>query len=133
MDEERKKTDQQYQPPFNPFLGLDLGERWGREIGELSQRVSHIEVAVAKLDAKVDRLEAKFDALEAKVDRLEAKFDALEAKVYALDAKVDALDAKVDKLAFAVQRLDERLNDNTRLSWGLFTAILLAIIAQKLI
>ena len=113
MDEERKKPYQPDQPPFNPFLGLDLGERWGREIGELSQRVSHVEVALAKLDAKVDALEAKFDA---KLDKLDAKFDKV-------DAKFDALNAKVDKIAYAVHRL----------VWGLFAAILLAIIAQRLI
>ena len=136
MDEESKKTYQPDQSPFNinPFLGLDLGQRWGREIGELSQRISHVEVAVAKLDDKVDRLDAKVDA---KLDALEAKFDA---KFDKLEAKFDALDAKVDKLAFAFQRLDERLNgntrllnNNTRLLWGLFAAILLAIIAQRLI
>ena len=100
MDEEPKKPYQPDQPPFNinPFLGLDLGERWGREIGELSQRVSHLEVAVTRLDSKFD-----------------------------------VLDAKVDKIAYAFHRLDERMNNNTRLVWGLFTAILLAIIAQRLI
>jgi len=175
VSEEARKPE--YPPlSLHPFVGLELGERWGREVGELSQRLTNVDQAVfrletktealdvkfeakidaleAKVDAKIDALEAKvdakIDALEAKVDakidaleaRVNAKIDALEAKFDAkfdaLEARLNALEVKVAELAHIVARhyerfssQEKRLDSNAKLLWGMFTAILAAIIIQK--
>ena len=115
MSEETRKPE--YTPlNLHPFVGLDLGERWGREVGELSQRLTHVEQAVGRLEAKVDALEAKFEA------------------------KFEALNSKFDELARMVARheerfisLETRLDNNAKLMIGLSTALFVAIIAQKLL
>ena len=115
MSEEARKSE--YTPlNLHPFVGLDLGERWGREVGELSQRLTHVEQAV---------------------NRLEAKFDAQDAK---FEAKFNAQGSKIDEIVHIVARHDERftslekrLDNNAKLMIGLFTALFVAVIAQKFI
>lgn len=138
MSDDIKRTAETFQEhPFNPFLGLDIGERWGRELGSIDSRLIRIENDGLKLDSKVDVVEArliskidsvevrlndKIDVVEArlndKIDALDAKLDAVEAKlndkIDALEAKlsdkIEAVDKRVDKLLNAVIRLDERIN-----------------------
>jgi hypothetical protein len=104
MSEETRKPDY---PTLNlhPFVGLELGERWGREVGELSQRLTHVEQGVARLEQKTDVLDAKLDRLEIAVIRLGDRGNTLEKRLYS----------------------------NIRLQWGLFMTLLGAIIVQKLI
>jgi len=115
MSEETRKPEY---PTLNlhPFVGLELGERWGREVGELSQRLTHVEQGVARLEQKTDVLDAKLDRLEIAVIRLGDRVNTLEKR---LDDRMNAL--------------EKRLDSNIRLQWGLFMTLLGAIIVQKLI
>jgi predicted RNase H-like nuclease (RuvC/YqgF family) len=122
MSEESRR--QEYTPlNLHPFVGLDLGERWGREVGELSQRLTNVDQAVARLEHKTDALDAKIDAVETK----------LEAKIEAVAAKVDAMAHTVARHDERFNSLERRLDSHTRMLWGMFTAILAAIIIQKFI
>jgi chromosome segregation ATPase len=122
MNEESKKMEA---PSFSlhPLLGLDLGERWGREIGELSNRVTHLENSVSRLEAKFDLLDAKVDKMAQAIHRLDERISGVEAR----------LDAKIDGLGVRMGSLEKRFDDPTKLMWGFFLALLAAIIAQRLI
>ena len=169
MSEDARRPE--YTPlNLHPFVGLDLGERWGREVGELSQRLTHVEQAVNRLETKTDALDAKFDAkfdaLQAKVEeiartvarhderfaslerslddrfaRVDDKFASLERSMDERFARVDDKFAHVDDKFASLERsvdsrfasLEKKLDSNTRLLWGMFTAMLAAIIIQKFI
>ena len=115
MSEEARRPES---PPlnFHPFVGLELGERWGREMGELSQRLTHVEQGLA-------RLEQKTDALDAKVDRLEL----------AVIRQGDRMSAQEKSLNDRMSALEKSLDNNVKLQWGFFLTLLGAIIAQKFI
>ena len=126
MSEEARKSE--YTPlNLHPFVGLDLGERWGREVGELSQRLTHVEQAVGRLEARFDAFEAK---VEARFKALEAKFDELARMVARHEEKFISLEKRLDDKFIS---LEKRLDNNARLMIGLFTALFVAIIAQKLL
>ena len=126
MSEETRKSE--YSPlNLHPFVGLDLGERWGREVGELSQRLTHVEQAVNRLEAKFDAQDAKF---EAKFDALNSKVDEIAHTVARHDERFISLEKRMDD---RFTSLEKRLDNSAKLMIGLFTAMFVAIIAQKFI
>ena len=129
MSEDARRPE--YTPlNLHPFVGLDLGERWGREVGELSQRLTHVEQAVNRLEAKTDALNAKVEEIAHIVARHDERFASLERSLDDRFARVDDKFAHMDD-KFA--SLEKKLDNNTRLLWGMFTAMLAAIIIQKFI
>ena len=126
MSEDARRPE--YTPlNLHPFVGLDLGERWGREVGELSQRLTHVEQGVARLELKTDALDAKVDRLETAVIRLDERMAAQEKR---FDERMTGQEKRFDD-KFTV--LEKRLDGNTRLLWSMFMTLLAAIIAQKFI
>jgi flagellar capping protein FliD len=137
---------QEYTPlNLHPFVGLDLGERWGREVGELSQRLTNVDQAVARLELKTEALDAKF---EAKIDALDAKFDELAHTVARLDERLFGLEKRMDNRFVSLEKrmddrfnhienkftdLEKRMSNRDVMLWGMFTAMLAAIIIQKFI
>ena len=120
MSEETRKSE--YTPlNLHPFVGLDLGERWGREVGELSQRLTHVEQAVNRLEAKFDVRDAKFDTLNSKVDEIAHTVARHDERFTSLEKRMD------DRFA----SLEKRMDNSTKMLWGMFTALLAAIIIQK--
>ena len=110
MSEETKNTSQNMLA--NPFVAMDFGEKIGREMGELSQRIAHVEARLDKIDTKIDVLDAKLDT-----------------KIGALDAKYEA---RTDKLMNIVSRLDERFRLLQNQIWLVGGAILAGVIVQLL-
>lgn len=51
----------EHHPSYNlhPLMGLDRGKRWGRKVGELSQRLTHLDSGVARLELKAESLESQ--------------------------------------------------------------------------
>jgi predicted RNase H-like nuclease (RuvC/YqgF family) len=133
MSEDARKRE--YTPlNLHPFVGLDLGERWGREVGELSQRLTNVDQAVARLELKTEALDTKF---EAKIDALDAKFDELAHTVARLDERFVGLEKRMDDkfghMDDKFTSLEKRLSNRDVMLWGMFTAMLAAIIIQKFI
>ena len=118
MSEETKNIPQNML--VNPFVAMDFGEKIGREMGELSQRIAHVEDRLDKIETKIEILDAKIDA---KIGALEAKF---EAKIEALDAKYET---RTDKLMNIVARLDERSRLVQKQIWLLGGTTLAAVLA----
>ena len=88
-----------------PFFGVGLGEK----LGALDARLVHVEKDVAELKNDVKNLTSKVDEL---AHTIQHKFTAVDEK-------------------FA--SLEKRLDSNTKMLWGMFTAMLAAIIIQKFI
>jgi len=138
MSEDARRPE--YTPlNLHPFVGLDLGERWGREVGELSQRLTHVEQAVNRLETKTDALDAKVEEIAhtvarhtvaRHVERFGRVYDKSTSLGRSLDDGFYRLKKKLDE-GFA--SLEKKLDNNTRLLWGMFTAMLAAIIIQKFI
>jgi uncharacterized protein YqgV (UPF0045/DUF77 family) len=133
MSEDARRPE--YTPlNLHPFVGLDLGERWGREVGELSQRLTHVEQAVNRVEAKTEAMDAKF---EAKFDALNAKVEEIAHAVARHDERFASLERSLDERFGRVDdkfaSLEKKLDNNTWLLWGMFTALLAAIIIQKFI
>jgi len=129
MSEESRK--QEYTPlNLHPFVGLDLGERWGREVGELSQRLTHVEQSVARLETKTDALHAKVEDIAHTLARHDGKFNSHEERFNSIDERFNSLEKRIDE---RLGGLEKRLDNNTKMLWGMFTAMLAAIIIQKFI
>jgi len=194
MSEETRRPD--YTPlNLHPFVGLDLGERWGREVGELSQRLTHVEQAVARVEAKTDTLSGKVEEIVHTLARHEERFNSLDERLGGVDDRFNSFEKRMDERFNSVderfkrfddklislekrfddrfisleKRLDERfahmddkfahmddkftnmfthlddkfsnmfaglekrLDHNNKMLWGMFTAMLAAIIIQKFI
>ena len=202
MSEDSRK--QEYTPlNLHPFVGLDLGERWGREVGELSQRLTHVEQAVGRLETKTDTLSGKveeivhilarhderfnslderFNSLEKRIDdrfissekRTDERFISFDEKIISLEKRIDerfiSLEKRIDERFISSEKrtderfrsfderlislekrmddkfaqmddkftnlfagLEKRLDHNNKMLWGMFTAMLAAIIIQKFI
>jgi hypothetical protein len=57
-----------------------------------------------------------------------------EVKVLSLAVhKIDAVEAKTNKIMNILNRIDERVTANAKITWVFFTAILVAIVAAKLL
>jgi outer membrane murein-binding lipoprotein Lpp len=78
-------------------------------MGELSSEVKVLSLAVHKLETKIDAVEAR------------------------LEAKIDDVDAKTNKIMNTLNRIDERATANAKITWVFFTALLVAIVATKLL
>jgi predicted RNase H-like nuclease (RuvC/YqgF family) len=133
MSEDARK--QEYTPlNLHPFVGLDLGERWGREVGELSQRLTNVDQAVARLELKTDALDTKLDELEHSVARLEERLVGQEKR---MDERFVDLEKRMDDKFSHIEdkfaSLEKRLSNRDIMLWGMFTALLAAIIIQKFI
>ena len=129
MSEDARRPE--YTPlNLHPFVGLDLGERWGREVGELSQRLTHVEQAVNRLESKTDALNAKVEEIAHTVARHDERFNSLERS---LDERFGRVDDKFAHMDDKFASLEKKLDNNTKLLWGMFTAMLAAIIIQKFI
>lgn len=103
MSNEIKRSDMpNYEPP--PFWTIDLGERWGRELGSIDSRLTRVENDILKLDAKIDKLDAK------------------------VDAKIDEVNGRLDKCLIAMNRMDERWASTRAVMFGLFVSVLAGII-----
>jgi hypothetical protein len=86
-----------------PFFGVGLGEK----LGSLDARLIRVEKDISELKGKVDEIAHI-------VTRHDERFDSL-------GKRMD------DKFA----NMDKRLDNNAKLMVGLFTALFVAIIAQK--
>ena len=100
-----------------PFFGVGLGEK----LGSLDARLIHVEKDVAELKGDVKNLSSKVDEL---AHTIQHKFAAMEAKFATMEAKFATVDDRFTSL-------EKKLDHNTKILWGMFTAMLTAIIIQK--
>jgi hypothetical protein len=124
-----------------PIVGVDLGEKLGSLDARLIQ--AGLDVTEIKHDLKLVE-----PVLTAKIEAVDARLTSVEAKLF---EKIEALDRRVDKCLVIINRLDERtknmearqdermaslearLMDNSRATWVIGAALLVAIIATKFI
>ena len=122
---------------LHPLVGLDLGERWGREVGELSQRLTGVEQAVDRLGLKTDVLDAKVSEIAQILVRHDERFGHVDDKFASLEKRLDErfgyVDERFNHVDDKFASLEKKLDHNAKLLWGMFTAMLAAIIVQKFI
>lgn len=102
---------------LNPFLALDLGQRWGRELG--------------KLETKLDNLDFKFDNMAKYVRATQAELTDFKSEMadFKAESKADLADFKAEtKAEFRV--LEARLKSNNALTVAVLAAVLAGIILQ---
>ena len=107
-----------------PFFGVGLGEK----LGSLDARLIHVEKEIGELKGDVKNLSSKVDEL---AHTIQHRFGHVDAKFGHMDAKFDHMDTKFGHMNEKFAGLEKRMDSNTRLLWGMFTAMLAAIVIQK--
>lgn len=85
-----KNTKAPRNPKFNPFWGLDLGERWGRELGSIDSRLTRLESDVQKLDLKVDMVDGRVDKCLVAINHLDERFNSMRSLIIGVGITVIA-------------------------------------------
>jgi uncharacterized coiled-coil protein SlyX len=134
MSEESKARELPNPDIFGPpFFGVGLGEKLGsldarlirveKDIAELKGTVNEIAHTVIRHNERFNSLEERFNSLE---KRLDDKFTGIDDKFTGINDKFTGIN---DKFA----NMEKRLDNNAKLMIGLFTALFVAIIVQKIL
>jgi len=116
MSEESKPREPSNHDLFGPpFFGVGLGEK----LGALDARSIRVEKDVAELKSDLRNLGAKVDEIAHALGRHDERFANLEKSLDNLEKRLD--------------NLEKRLDNNAKLMVGLFTALFVAIIVQKIL
>ena len=103
-----------------PFFGVGLGEK----LGSLDARLIHLE---KRMDDRFSHVDDRFASLEKRMDE---RFRQVDERFASLEKRMDERFSHVDD---RFTGLEKRMDSDTRVLWGMFMAMLAAIVIQKFI
>ncbi len=89
-DETKKTVEFPQEMPFNPFLALDLGERWGRELGRVEAKLDAVYLKVNDQGKAISAIQDELTTFKAEMAEFKTEMAEFKAETRAESAALRA-------------------------------------------